>query len=147
MKKRLKNNLFLNPLSNRKCIYWNSLVISNINYGKKFFLKTAYKLDPIFANAKVVYSAYTDDPQPPIDKTLVAKASINNLDSKQLTPYAEGFHNGAYHFADGIIEVGDEITEDQLPKVKAKKQHYQHGTQETDDLWAKYAAMYKKLGG
>jgi starch synthase len=111
------------------------------------YLKTAYKLDPIFANAKVVYSAYTDDPQPPIDKTLVPKASINNLDSKQLTPYAEGFHNGAYHFADGIIEVGDDITEGQLPKVKTKKQHYQHGLHDTEELWAKYAAMYKKLGG
>ncbi len=77
-----------------------------------FYLKTAYKTEPLFANAEVVYHAYDSELATQGAEAFFQKANINNLSTKDLAPYrtADGgldMHKGACHFADAIV-VGSE---------------------------------------
>jgi starch synthase len=79
------------------------------------YQKTAYKNEPLFKNAKVVYSLYDNSPLTNISESFVAKASINNLDSSDLSPYiTDGVfneHAGAAHYADAIIKGSEQMSE------------------------------------
>lgn len=72
-----------------------------------FYLKTAYKTEPLFANSQVVYDVYDSVHQSLGDERFFQKAAINNLSAEDLTPFRtpEGLsmHQGAAAFADGII--------------------------------------------
>lgn len=77
-----------------------------------FYLKTAYKNEPLFANASVVYSVYPNDNASLGADRFFAKAAINNLTEADLAAYkdADGnlsMHKGACTYADGII-IGSE---------------------------------------
>ena len=82
------------------------------------YLKTAYKTEPLFQHAKVVYSLYSDDMEARMPDNFFAKAAINNLSSADLSAYqgenAITLHKGAIAFADGIIigseTIGDDIS-------------------------------------
>jgi starch synthase len=77
-----------------------------------FYLKTAYKNEPLFANSKVVYSVYGE---PVFDKDAPArffeKANINGLESEELEVFRDGdgvnMNRGACQFSDAII-IGSE---------------------------------------
>lgn len=75
------------------------------------YLKTAYKIEPLFQNAKVVYSVYEDSLERMPSDQFVEKASINNLQPDDLIAYQKGdeiaLHKGAASFSDGII-IGSE---------------------------------------
>ncbi len=71
------------------------------------YLKTAYKLDPLFQHSKVVYSVYNDTLEKSLTDTFLAKASINNITSDDLHAYQNGsgvtLHQGAIAYSDAII--------------------------------------------
>ncbi len=77
-----------------------------------FFVKTVYKDDPIFTNAKVVYAfdnpslgnTFTDD--------FFVKASINELNEEDLSSFKDdsgniSLHQGAIMHSDALIMVND----------------------------------------
>lgn len=76
-----------------------------------FYLKTAYKTEPLFANASLVYTVYQTPHERIGAERFFQKAAINNLSSEDLAAYrdSEGIsmHKGACAFSDGII-VGSE---------------------------------------
>jgi starch synthase len=82
------------------------------------YLKTAYKTEPLFQHAKVVYSLYSDDMETRMPENFFNKAAINNLSSEDLAAYqgedAITLHKGAIAFSDGIIlgseQIGNDIT-------------------------------------
>jgi starch synthase len=71
------------------------------------YLKTAYKTEPLFQHAKVVYSLYHDDLEGTMSSNFFEKAAINNLSAKDLAPYQNdnqiALHCGAAAFADGVV--------------------------------------------
>ncbi len=71
------------------------------------YLKTAYKLDPLFQHSKVVYSVYNDALEKSLTDIFLAKASINNITSDDLHAYQNGsgvtLHQGAIAYSDAII--------------------------------------------
>jgi starch synthase len=77
-----------------------------------FYLKTAYKNEPLFANSKVVYSVYGE---PVFDKDgptrFFEKANINGLDASELEVFRDGdgvnMNRGACQYSDAII-IGSE---------------------------------------
>lgn len=79
------------------------------------YLKTAYKNEPLFQNAKVVYSAYAGSPEAAFSDAFAAKASINNLTEDDLQAYVSDgkvrLHEGAIAFADGVA-LGSEATDE-----------------------------------
>lgn len=71
-----------------------------------FYLKTAYKNEPIFKNSKVIYSLYNFKSDDTFSKRFVEKAAINNLEVQDLAVFQNGVgisvHKGAVHYADGV---------------------------------------------
>ena len=84
------------------------------------YLRTAYKTEPIFINAQIVYGAF-DTPHEHIGgERFMQKAAINNLTKKQLEPYRNGdlvsMHKGAAHYADAVI-IGSESLDTSVPHL------------------------------
>lgn len=84
------------------------------------YLKRAYINEPLFKNAKVVYSLYDTDMQENFDNSLFEKATINNLEPADLEAYKDGdkvtLHRGATEFSDGVI-VGSESLKESDSKI------------------------------
>lgn len=76
-----------------------------------FYLKTAYKTEPLFANSTVVYNVYPDEHERQGGERFFEKAAINNLTKDDLSAYVDGdghsTHKGACTYADAII-IGSE---------------------------------------
>lgn len=75
------------------------------------YLRTAYKTEPIFANAHIVFGAFDTPREREGGEHFFQKAAINNLSKKDLAPFRDGegvsMHKGAAHFADALI-IGSE---------------------------------------
>lgn len=75
------------------------------------YLKTTYKDEPVFRNAKVVYSVY-NDPELSLGSEIARKASLAETDDKSMECYADGrvqsLHIGAVSFADAVVTTCDE---------------------------------------
>ena len=75
------------------------------------YLRTAYKTEPIFANAQIVFGAFDTPREREGGEHFFQKAAINNLSKKDLAPFRDGdgvsMYKGVAHFADAII-VGSE---------------------------------------
>ncbi|HMX39272.1 MAG TPA: glycogen/starch synthase [Saprospiraceae bacterium] len=71
------------------------------------YLRTAYKTEPIFANANIIYHAYDTPLERVPSDHFVQKAAINNISKNDLAPYVDGdvtsMHKGAAHYSDGVI--------------------------------------------
>ncbi len=72
------------------------------------YLKTAYKTEPIFQNAKVIYSIYKDQFSNHFSNSFLGKASINNLSEENLEAYHNDLgitlHEGAINFSDAVTK-------------------------------------------
>lgn len=78
------------------------------------YLQTTYQNEPIFQNAKSIYSIYDPGVEQHLADTFVAKASINDLSESDLHSYANGqgitVHRGAVEYADAIVNSAEEIS-------------------------------------
>ena len=113
-----------------------------------FYLKTAYQSEPIFENAKVVYSVYPDDLEQTLSDRFAEKASINQLSPEDLKVYLNGqgfaLHQGAGTYADAIIMGSSEVNDDVKEKLKAlEKPTLEY--QGEEDFLPTYLRFYKEL--
>lgn len=87
------------------------------------YLRTTYKDEPIFRNAKIVYSVYDEELDMPFDKKFLTKASINNLDPKKLEDFYSGksyrLHQGAMKYTDALMVGSEKLDKDVLIAKKA----------------------------
>jgi starch synthase len=85
------------------------------------YLKTAYKADPLFQNAKVVYSLYADALEKGVSNNFMDKATINNVTADDLSAYQNGtgvtLHKGAIDYADAIIQGSEALMERTAAKL------------------------------
>jgi len=76
-----------------------------------FFIKTVYKDDPLFENAKVVYSVYDDAYEGALDSRMSEKIKFDTLTDKDVSIFTDATHmaltKAAIKYADAII-IGDE---------------------------------------
>jgi starch synthase len=79
------------------------------------YMRIAYKNDPLFQHAKIVYSLYDTFHQLVDFDSFAAKASINNLSVEDMHGYSNdgitNLHKGAILYADAIIQ-GGEVSDD-----------------------------------
>ena len=81
------------------------------------YLQTAYKTEPLFEQAKVVYSTYGGENfGAQFNETFATKASINNLSEEDMHHYQNGsgvtLDIGAICYADAVVQGSDELQED-----------------------------------
>jgi len=78
-----------------------------------FYLKTAYKNEPLFQNSKVIYSVYEESLGGSFGKNFLEKATINNLEATDLADYQKDgkitLHEGAINFSDAIIKGSEKL--------------------------------------
>jgi starch synthase len=79
------------------------------------YIKKAYKNEPLFRDAKVIYSMYENPLTDNFSDDFFAKASINALNEGDLKAYKINdkivADRGAATFADGIIVGSESLTE------------------------------------
>ena len=109
------------------------------------YLKTIYKDEPVFRDAKVVYSVYHEDCDSVLGEDFVRKASLNTIDDACLECYSDTsinkIHAGAIQHADGIVTACDEAhrTVESHLDGKLVMKHSDTNTEE------EYVSFYEKL--
>ena len=94
-----------------------------------FFLKSAYKKEPVFAHSSVIYTVGNNSFKEKIGATLLKLAKINPIiKDKELEPFKDvnnvGMLRGGATYADAITFGGDKIDKklmEEFGKVKGKK--------------------------
>lgn len=113
-----------------------------------FYLKKAYDNEPIFANAKIVYSLYAESGKEAQHDRFAEKASINNLEPGDLKAYHNGdgttLHEGASQFADALI-IGSEDFPGDVSEEVSKLEKPLLEFQEPDSYLPAYLDFYKEL--
>jgi starch synthase len=88
-----------------------------------FYLKTAFKDDPIFANTKVVLSLYEDDFKENLDKEFHKKLKSSNVSEEMTKAYSDpsyvNINKAAINLSDGVI-FGSENVNQELVKFVNK---------------------------
>ncbi len=110
------------------------------------YVKTAYKSDPVFANAKMVYSVYENVYEGNLGDSFAIKSLINKVELADLKHYNghtnSDMHLGAIHYSDGVIIGDDKVAEDVINNIPKKKIVHSY----TDPVDEKsYIEFYKKL--
>lgn len=116
------------------------------------YLKKAYKNDPIFRNAKLVYSIYDSPFDKELEDRFLEKATINNLEEGDLKSYLNddglNLHLGALKYADASILGDAELKEDaklmQLLDAQDKPLHIPE-SEDIEKIVSGYMDFYKEL--
>ena len=113
-----------------------------------FYLKMAYANEPIFKDAKVIYSLYETGETGDLAERFAEKASINDLEPGDLKAYLNGqgitLHDGASEFSDALI-VG---SEGEMDGVKGKLDKLEKpflDMQDEEGYLPAYLDFYKEL--
>ena len=113
-----------------------------------FYLKMAYANEPIFKDAKVIYSLYETEATGDMAERFAEKASINNLEPEDLQAYQNGtgitLHKGASQFSDALI-VGSEGQMNGVKEELSKLEKPVLGMQDEEGYLPAYLDFYKEL--
>ncbi|ATL48461.1 starch synthase [Chitinophaga caeni] len=116
------------------------------------YLKTAYKKEPVFANAKTVYSLEPNSFKEKLGASFLKKAAISNqVKEKDLEPYKEGtnaaLNKGAVKYSDAIILAGEKVDKKTVDEAKAEKGKIILPYKKDNEDLADYLQLYTQLNG
>lgn len=112
------------------------------------YLKTVYRDEPIFQNAKIIYSVYNKSLDKTFNMKFVDLARINDLEDSDLDAYIDGdtisLHKGAISFSDGVIIAHEELNEKNEALLKKLEIPFLEFKNEEEYL-GEYAKFFKSL--
>lgn len=112
------------------------------------YLKTVYKDEPIFQNAKMIYSLYNNSLGSTFTEKFFEKAMINNLEEKDLLSFQSdkgvNLHKGAITNAD-IIFLGSETLDESVSQLIENLEKPVHEYVPLEEAPAAYLEYYKGL--
>lgn len=113
------------------------------------YLKTIYKDEPVFRNAKVVYSVFENQFDASLGKDFARKASLNSLDNKQVASLGEStcsalYKSGIAH-ADAIVRCSDDIAPEVSQFMKKQKGKIVIDHRDDDGYVDAYIELYDHL--
>jgi len=113
-----------------------------------FYMKTAYKDEPLFQNSKVVYSLYNGSMGESFGDNFLEKATINNLEPEDLTNFSEdgkiALNKGAMLASDGVIR-GTEAVSDADEKTLTSLEIPILDFQNEEEFLAAYLQFFNSL--
>jgi len=116
------------------------------------YLKRAYKNDPIFRNAKLLYSIYDSPYDELMEENFLTKAGINNLEENDLQTYLNGdglnLNHGALLYSDASILGDAELEEDDaVTKLLEDQEHpvFVPEAEEIENMMKEYMKFYHSL--
>ena len=114
------------------------------------YLKTTYKKDPIFKDAKSVFTIYSNEFDFKFDADIVEKAKMLDIDDEMLaslkTADFGGFIRIGMEYADTVVKSDEDFSENieaLFTEYSTKKQIEQVAAD--DDLLTSYYALYNEL--
>ena len=111
------------------------------------YVKKAFREDPLFSKAKVVYSLYNDGFDTPFDPDFKTKALTDGISKKDVAILENAnyvnLNKLAVNFSDGFVITGDSPNPEVMEYINASKKPVIHHNAESyiDD----YGAFYDKL--
>lgn len=116
-----------------------------------FYLKTAYKKEPVFAKSKVVYSLYDNEFKETLNKSFAELAMLENVKPSEFDLFKKGTHDslmeGAIAFADGIVAGSANVDAKLLEFAKSKKKSVIPFNGMDEGYLDAYNEFYKKMLG
>ncbi len=110
-----------------------------------FYLKTTYKNEPVFKNAKVVYSLGNCTEMGHLGADFARKASVNNNDEMVAQTYSNAdvpcLNKSAAQYADALVTL-DESSQTDMAEFLAQKPHMMH---DDNSCAEKYVTFYESL--
>ena len=89
------------------------------------YFQKIYKDNPIFENAKMIFSPYNSSYEDTFDSSFISKACINDLEEEDLSAYIQDgklrLNEGALSFVDGIMPGEATLNESIAAKVAAQE--------------------------
>ncbi|MBK8348980.1 MAG: glycogen/starch synthase [Saprospiraceae bacterium] len=111
------------------------------------YMKKAYKNDPVFADAKIIYSVYNNELSDSFDSKFLNIAAINDLEPEDLDVFKEdgkiNLDLGAIKYSDGIIS-GSESSNDIVKKYGEENNKPFQTSPEGIDLLAQASVEFYK---
>lgn len=109
------------------------------------YLKTLYKDEPVFKNAKIVYSVFDNEFKDNLGKDFAKKATLNEIADKHFETYANGTNQslqmgGAQH-ADAVVNCAAKVDAEMEKLIKTKP----NMVHDSENLGEVYSAFYEKL--
>lgn len=113
------------------------------------YIREAYKNDPVFRDAKIIYSIYEDGLGKTFNQNFLDIAAINDLESTNLEAFRENgyidLHKGALHFADAIT-AGNETVNDYVTKqAEDQNKLYLESLDNVDEISKATIDFYDKI--
>ncbi|BDD07680.1 glycogen synthase [Fulvitalea axinellae] len=115
------------------------------------YLKTTYKNDPVFKDAKSVFTVYNNYFSHKFEGDIAEKVKMLDIDDKMLEPLKsadfEGFIKLAAGFSDVVLTSGEEYSED-LGRVLGEIQdHEVKSIEEGENYLDEYFNLYNEIAG
>lgn len=112
------------------------------------FVKTTYSKDPVFENAKVVFSLYDNEFSGELNKNIVKKAYMDGMEEYNTNDFNNtsfvGLNIAAMNFSDAIIKASKKINNEMqvhFEKMDKPKLDYQ----EADEYINSYSDFYDEI--
>jgi len=92
------------------------------------FVKNTYKDNPLFANAKIIYSVYNDQFNTPLNSNMAAKIAEDGIDINEISvinePTFVNLSKLAIDYSDATIKGSETINPDLEEYMKGSKKPY-----------------------
>ncbi len=138
-----------------KKLHWNPDIIHCqgwIGSIIPYYVKTAYKDEPSFANAKIVTSLFSDGLKNDIEPTFRQCLEFKDAHSDVLDNYNEKFdftefQKFAIDYSDGVVEVGEGVNKELVEYAKAKGMPFLSQPNAAEINADDYDKFYEKVFG
>lgn len=112
------------------------------------YIRKAYSNEPLFQHSKIVYSLYDNALDGNFTQKFFDKASINNMDQKDLGCFEDGenvnLHKGAIHYSDAVIQGSEHLDEETTALISGGEKPVL-GYQEEEVYLSEYHNFYFSL--
>ena len=112
-------------------------------------MKKAYRNDPVFADAKIIYSVYNNELSHSFDNRFLNIAAINDLEVDDLDVFKEGdainLDLGAIKYSDGIISGSESNNEIVTKYGEQNNLPFQVSPLDIDELAQASVQFYKTI--
>jgi starch synthase len=113
------------------------------------YMKKAYKHDPVFAGAKIIYSAYNNELGHTFGDRFLEIAAINDLEVDDLEPFRHDGHidlnRGAFAYSDGFLAGNEASNEEVNAFADASKKPFRLGSDDLDQCAKTAVEFYKSI--
>lgn len=115
-----------------------------------FYVKTAYKDEPQFANSKVITSLFAEQPQSNLGENFKQCLEFREIKAGSLKKYGDNFDfmelgKLAIDYSDGVISTSNNVNLDLIDYTKTSKaSFFEHSVDDTD-LKEKYSEFYNNI--